>query len=138
MRLRLGRACPIVCRLPESREWKPRETVRLMRMLYVAAVLACLAGCATKQAPAERIVSVPDERIFRIGEQTPPHGFVTVTREVGFRGGGCYLGVMVDGEMAAHIDRAERVTLTLSAGRHVLTATPAQGRGLCGALQTDR
>ncbi|RRU23624.1 hypothetical protein [Stenotrophomonas sp. 278] len=111
-----------------------------MKKLLLPVLLAGLTGCVmpTKQAPPNEVKDVPAERRFEIGEQASPTGTITITRDVGFIGSGCYLGVMIDGAMAAHLDPAERLTVDLSEGRHVLTATPVQGRGLCGALQTEK
>ncbi|MDR2958314.1 MAG: hypothetical protein LBV10_02120 [Stenotrophomonas sp.] len=108
-------------------------------LLVPALLIAALSGCMpTKQASPEQIKDAPAARIFPIDAQGEPTGTVTVTRDVGFVGSGCYLGVMVDGKMAAHLDPAERLSLALAEGRHVLTATPVQGRGLCDVLQSEK
>jgi hypothetical protein len=111
---------------------KDRPTMRTAAALLCALTLA---GCMpTKQAQPNEVVAAPADRVFEIAPQNGPTGTVTITRDVGFVGGGCYLGVMIDGQIAAHLDRAERVTLELAASRHVLTATWIKGRGLCGAM----
>lgn len=102
------------------------------------AMALSVAGCfSTKQPPAADVRDAPAERILLKNEPTTDTGAVVIVRDVGMLAGGCYLGVMVDGELAAKLDRAERVTLHLPAGEHVLTATYVGGRGLCGALQND-
>lgn len=117
---------------------KIERSMKIKVLTLLTATL--LSGCVmpTKQAPAERVTPAPGDRIFAIDEQAQPTGTIVITRDIGMLGGGCFLGVMVDGKMAAHLDRAEQVTLALTEGRHVLTATPVQGRGLCGALQSDK
>lgn len=111
-----------------------------MKHAMLPTLLLCLTGCVmpTKQAPISQIRDVPAERTFPVDDQEQPTGTIRITRDVGFVGSGCYLGVMVDGKIAAHLDPAERVTLQLTEGRHVLTATPVQGRGLCKALQSEK
>lgn len=110
-----------------------------MRKPLTLILCAALCGCMpTKQAAPDQVRDAPAERIFAIAEQKAPTGTITVVRDVGFIGGGCFLGLMVDGKIAAHLDPAERVVLQLSEGRHVLTATLVQGRGLCGALQSEK
>lgn len=110
-----------------------------MRKPLTLILCAALCGCMpTKQAAPEQVRDAPVERIFAIAEQQEPTGTITVVRDVGFVGSGCFLGLMVDGKIAAHLEPAERVALQLSAGRHVLTATFVQGRGLCGALQSEK
>ncbi|EJP77028.1 TPA: hypothetical protein ACOENG_002424 [Stenotrophomonas maltophilia] len=111
----------------------------MKKLLIPTLLIAGLSGCMpTKQASPEQIKDAPTARIFPIGAQGEPTGTITVTRDVGFVGSGCYMGVMVDGKMAAHLDPAERLSLVLAEGRHVLTATPVQGRGLCGVLQSEK
>ncbi|QIO88853.1 hypothetical protein G9274_002538 [Stenotrophomonas rhizophila] len=106
-----------------------------MRNATVILCALALAGCMpTKQAPTSEVTPAPAARVFPIDAQSGPTGTITITRDVGFLGGGCYLGVMIDGKIAAHLDRAERVTFDLAATRHVLTATWIKGRGLCGAM----
>ncbi|HGK7302436.1 TPA: hypothetical protein ACJ509_000262 [Stenotrophomonas maltophilia] len=110
-----------------------------MKSLAIPLLLLTLTGCMpTKQAPPTAVKDAPAERVFPLEQVQGPAGTVTVTRDVGFVGGGCYLGVMVDGKIAAHLDRAERLTVQLPEGRHVLTATPVQGRGLCKVLQSEQ
>lgn len=111
----------------------------MQRKLWITAMLALsAAGCmSTKQPPAADVRDVPVDRILLTTQQSPETGQVVITRDIGMLAGGCYLGVMVDGELAAKLDRAERVTLHLPAGSHILTATYVGGRGLCGALQSD-
>lgn len=106
-------------------------------MRTVAFLLCALAlsGCMpTKQPPAAEVVPVPADRLFPIDFSNGHTGTVTITRDVGFVGSGCYLGVLVNGQMAAHLDPGERVTLELTATRHILTATWIKGRGLCGVM----
>lgn len=111
----------------------------IWRSLFCVVFVLAASGCmtATKQPPAAAVRAVPDDRILvptQAGENT---GRVVITRDVGMLAGGCYLGVMVDGQLVAKLDRAERLELHLTAGDHVLTATAVGGRGLCAALQSD-
>lgn len=108
--------------------------------ILAALAAASLCGCImpTKQPQPQQVREAPAERVFLKGTDNGQTGEAVVVRDVGFVGSGCFLGVMVDGTMAAHLDPGEKVVLPLAPGRHVLTATPVQGRGLCGALQTDK
>ncbi|WP_234003369.1 hypothetical protein [Stenotrophomonas sp. MYb57] len=76
-----------------------------------------------KPAPADRVFALPDQ-----GAST---GNVVVTRDIGAVGSKCAIGVMVDEQMAAHLNTAESVTFALKPGRHLLTVTGIDGPGLC-------
>ena len=108
--------------------------MRMKKNLVVLLGAVALAGCAmpTKQPVASEITEVPRERVERINEQVAPLGRISVTRDVGLLGSGCYLGLLVEGQPAAKLDPGERYSVELSAGRHLLTATFVKGRGLCG------
>ena len=62
--------------------------------MRIAAVILCafaLTGCMpTKQAPTSQVVPAPADRVFPIDAQSGPTGTITITRDVGFIGGGCY------------------------------------------------
>lgn len=104
------------------------------------AVAVLMAGCvqATKQPSPAQVAAVPPDRIFDIGVPPEDAGSISVTRDVGLAGGGCFLGLYVDGSPAAHFDPGERATFKLKPGRHVLTARYVGGRGLCGANSEAR
>lgn len=109
------------------------------KLALAVGVCLTVAGCVmpTKQPMPNEVRPVPGERVFGVPPQSSPLGKVNVTRDVGHIGGACFLGVMVDGKLVAHIDRAERLSMDLGAGRHVLTATWVKGRGLCGAFYNE-
>lgn len=114
-----------------------------MKTKSVAAVLALAVvtgGCvqATKQPSPNQISPVPADRVFTIGDQSADAGSAVVTRDVGLAGGGCFLGLYIDGQPAAHFDPGERTTFKVKPGRHVLTARYVGGRGLCAANSEAR
>lgn len=111
---------------------KLRNTVMTLALPLVAA------GCfmPTKQPDASQVRSAPAEQIFALPDQGTETGTVVVTRDVGAIGSGCALGVMVDEKMAAHLNSAESVSFELRPGRHLLTVTGIDGRGLCALSVT--
>lgn len=111
-----------------------------MKNFLIPLLMVGLVGCVmpTKQAPPDQVRDVPSNRRFEIDPQSQPVGKITVTRDVGILGSGCFLGVMVDGRIAAHLEPAERVEFELGQGRHVLTATLVGGKGLCGLSSEKR
>lgn len=110
-----------------------------MKGFLLVAVAVALAGCVmpTKQPPEGQIVPVPNERLHLFQEAAPGSGKVLVTRDVGMIGSGCYLGLLIDGQLAAKLDAGERATFNLPTGEHLLTVTWVKGRGLCGAFYSD-
>lgn len=97
-----------------------------------------LAGCfmPTKQPDASQVRPAPADQVFLLRDQGAETGTVIVTRDVGAIGSGCALGVMVDEQMAAHLNSAESVSFQLRPGRHLLTVTGIDGRGLCALSAT--
>ncbi|NMZ72981.1 hypothetical protein HBO32_07710 [Pseudomonas nitroreducens] len=60
-----------------------------------------------------------------------------MVRDSGFIGGGCDMGVYVDGRLAARIATQEKVTLYLPA-RPVVVGAGVIGAGLCGTSAARR
>ncbi len=85
----------------------------------------------TKQPDTSLVRSAPPDRVFALPDQGSTTGTVIVTRDVGAVGSKCAFGVMVDEQMAAHLNTAETVSFPLRPGRHLLTATGIDGPGLC-------
>lgn len=103
-----------------------------MRAAMVAVPLLA-AGCfmPTKQPDAAMVKPAPADRVFALPDQGTSTGNVVVTRDIGAVGSKCAIGVMVDEQMAAHLNTAESVTFALKPGRHLLTVTGIDGPGLC-------
>ncbi|WP_153066562.1 hypothetical protein [Xanthomonas arboricola] len=99
-------------------------------------VLACalLASCATKPVSDGAAVSVPSDRAYLYQAAIADGGTLVVTRDAGFQGSACDVGVLIDGKDAARLKPGERVTFNLPAGEVILGAKPV-GAGLCGAAK---
>ncbi|MCE5232912.1 MAG: hypothetical protein ABFC67_10770 [Mizugakiibacter sp.] len=112
----------------------------MKRILFVLVVFAVLllTACATKPISLVDAKPVPADRLLAFSTPSVAgSGELTVVRDVGLTGGGCYLGVFVNHELAVEIDRGERATLYLPAGRFVVSAKSV-GRALCGLKAADR
>ncbi|WP_313318730.1 hypothetical protein [Pseudomonas sp.] len=104
-----------------------------MRILFGAFGLALLAGCTTSPISSGQAKAVPQDRvIYKRGADASAS--ITVTRDTGWvAGGGCYVGVLIDGKLAARIATGETVTFDLPAGRHLIGMSgDPMGNGLCG------
>ena len=101
-----------------------------MKPILFAVALMSLAGCATKPVMPNLASEAPVERVITHQTPIPGGGSVTVVRDKGFTGKGCYLGVFVNGDLAAKLGTAERVRFYLPAGRSLL-GSHTVGGGLC-------
>ncbi|WP_217474926.1 3-isopropylmalate dehydratase [Stutzerimonas stutzeri] len=104
-----------------------------MRPTFVLVTLLALTGCSSWQADPADIKPVPEERLR--GYQTPVAngGELVVTRDFGMRGGGCYVAVMVDRQLAARIHVGEQVRLQVPAGLRIVSIeSDPEDDTLCG------
>lgn len=109
--------------------------MNIARQALIALAALALAGCATKPVAPNLAHEVPADRVMTHQAPIVGGGLITVVRDKGYTGSGCYAGVFVNGDLAAKLGTAERVNLYLPAGRSILAARSV-GNGLCGvALQ---
>jgi hypothetical protein len=106
----------------------------LTKYVAAACIIGALCGCASSPVADKDALPVPPDRIFAIpARQTADQVQITVTRDSGLVAGGCNIGLMVDGSLAAALGTSEQISFFLSPGSHVLTLT-AYGHGLCRDL----
>lgn len=108
-----------------------------MKGLLLAVGLVVLAGCATRQVQPSAAHFVPAERAMALQTPVAGGGSITVVRDAGMTGSGCYAGLFVNGTLAAKLGTAEKVRLYLPAGRAVVSAHSV-GSGLCGIKMQAR
>jgi len=107
-----------------------------MRTALPLILIALLSGCgsiATNHVSEADAKRVPAERLLAL--QQPGDNLVrfSVTRESGFQGGGCYVGLEIDRMLVARFDTSEIAWFHVSPGPHEFAVTrDPQGRGLCG------
>ncbi len=82
-----------------------------MRLSVLFLILLATAGCSSWAPEPEDISAVPAEE---------GAGEIVVTRDFGLRGGGCYIAVLIDRELAARIHVGERARFQVPAGRNVV------------------
>ncbi|MGX8847709.1 hypothetical protein [Pseudomonas aeruginosa] len=108
-----------------------------MKKLIGAFALLLVAGCSTSPVSVETAAPAKAANVYAYqSKPAGPSGSLTVVRDSGFVGGGCDMGVYVDGRLVARIATKEKVTLFLPVGSKVVGAGIV-GAGLCGA-NTDR
>ena len=110
-----------------------------MRPLLVFTALLSLAGCSSWQPDAEDIEPVPAERVLAYQQPLENAGEVVVTRDFGLRGGGCYIAVLIDRQLAASIHVGEMVRFQVPAGARIVSiGTDPLDDTLCGKLSLRR
>lgn len=108
----------------------------MARMFLPTLLLALLlGGCATTPVPISKAKQAPPDRVlgFQItaGDKTAT---LTVIRDEGLIGSGCYSAVYINQILAARLDVAEYARFYVAPGEIVLRAgRDTQGKGLCGA-----
>lgn len=103
-----------------------------MKNILIAMLALGLAGCATSPVTSDQARPVPPERMLAFGTGEPASsGVLSVTRDSGFLGGGCYLGFYIDGQLAAKFDTAEKGIFYVKPGEHVIGIGNPGGGGLC-------
>lgn len=104
-----------------------------MRSILLAMPLLLLAGCSSFRADPEHVRAVPEDRLLAFQETREEAAQIVVTRDFGVMGGGCYIAVEVDRQVAARIGVGERATFRVAPGRHIVGITPdRQDDTLCG------
>lgn len=103
-----------------------------MRVLILAFTLIGLAGCSSTVTPLSQAKLAPPERLLKFQDPTKEKASLTIIRDRGFGGAGCFASVYIDGEVAAKLEPGEKATFYVKTGESVVGAG-LEGRGLCGA-----
>ena len=92
-----------------------------MRLLIALTSMLSLTACSSWQPDAEDIVPVPADRVLAYQQPVGHSGEVVVTRDFGWRGGGCYIALMIDRELAARIHVGEVVRFQVPSGARIVS-----------------
>ncbi|MBM7060593.1 3-isopropylmalate dehydratase [Pseudomonas sp. UL073] len=110
-----------------------------MRSIVTLLSLTLLAGCSSYRADPDRVQAVPSERLLAFQQSEAAGGEIVVNRDLGFLGGGCYVEVRVDRQLAARIGVGEVATFQVPAGDRIVgIAADAQDETLCGKGRLNR
>jgi hypothetical protein len=98
-----------------------------------------LIGCASTPVPVTLAKTTPNDRVLAFQDPSDlNNATITITRDKGFLGGGCYAGVYIDMVLVARLGVGEAVTLYLAPGEKLLrVGRDPEGRGLCGLEQSN-
>lgn len=99
----------------------------------IAFVLVLISGCATSPVSLDKSTPVPTERLFAFQNAIADGASITVLRDSGFTGSGCYGTFSINGVLAARFGVSESATFHLPAGDFLLRyGTDPQGKAICG------
>lgn len=111
-----------------------------MRKLWLAiGITSVLAGCGTTQTSMSEARPVPPAFVYT-SQRAPSQdeAKLTVIRDSGFAGGGCRVGLFVDGKRMADLEPKEMITVHVKSGQRILGVGPAaDGRGLCSLVGSE-
>ncbi|MFC3873288.1 hypothetical protein [Neisseria musculi] len=104
-----------------------------MKNVLVLAVALAASGCATAPVVSGMAKDVPAERVLAYAEPREDYARVEITRDSGFLGSGCYLGVMYRQTLLARFAAGERAVFYIPEGDwNFAVVQDPRGRGLCG------
>lgn len=92
-----------------------------MRLIVALTAVLSLTACSSWQPDLDEIKPIPAERVLAYQEPLENAGEVVVTRDFGLRGGGCYIAVMIDRELAARIHVGEVVRFQVPSGARIVS-----------------
>lgn len=108
-----------------------------MRSILAVLSLLALSGCASYQS--DEADPVPADRLLAYQDAGQGSVKVDVSRDVGFLGGGCYVALTIDQEVAARIGAGESASFHVPAGQHVVGIIgDKDGDGLCSQAMLRR
>lgn len=91
-----------------------------MRLICAVLPLLALAGCSSFQAAPDKVAAVPSERLLAYQQPVEGSGLIVVNRDLGMLGGGCYVAVLVDRQVAARIGMGEQARFHVPPGNRVV------------------
>ena len=108
-----------------------------MKRIYILLLLIFFAnGCATAPTSISKAKEAPPNRVLAF--QTPTSdksATLTMIRDEGFLGGGCYYAVSINGVLAARLNPTEFARFYLEPGEILMRyGRDPQGQGLCSSF----
>lgn len=108
----------------------------MKRALAVLAMSASLTGCgfiASNAVRDQNTRPVPSDRLLAYQNRADGLALISVVREIGMEGGGCFFGLEIDHVLAARIDPGEIAYFYIKPGQRDFAVTrDPNGRALCG------
>lgn len=94
----------------------------MLKMIFAALLPALLVACSTTPvAPADAVAADPARVLaFQEVRSSTDRATITVVRDSGYIGSGCYLGVHINGTLAARLAPSERVSFIVRPGESLI------------------
>lgn len=110
-----------------------------MKIIIIGIVALIVSGCATSPPSLSDVRQVPRDRLLAYQDKTEKTtASITVIRDSGFIGGGCFYALSIDGRLAARLDTAEMAKFYVEPGELLLkSSSDPEGKGLCGAFPDE-
>src|SRR5476649_2274353 len=91
-----------------------------MKKIILALCIIATSGCATSAISPDKASLVPSNRVFAFQNSNENNPVLTVVRDTGMLGSGCFYGLYVKGEGKVCIsdDSLSEKEISLSAGQH--------------------
>ena len=104
-----------------------------MRSILFAVPVFLLVGCSSFRADPEHVRPVPQDRLLAFQQGEAGSARIVVNRDFGVMGGGCYVAIEVDRQVAARIGVGEQASFQVKPGTHIVGITPDRmDDTLCG------
>ncbi|SDO77276.1 3-isopropylmalate dehydratase [Pseudomonas jinjuensis] len=101
-----------------------------MRSILAVLSLLALAGCSS--VPSDEVQPVPEKRLLAYQQATAHSTQLTVERDTGFLGAGCFVAFSIDRQLVARIGASESASFHVPPGTHVVgIGIDEEGDGLC-------
>jgi len=110
--------------------------LKFVHAIAVSATVLLSACAAVRTSPVEesKTQPAPKERVFAYQEASEGTLPVSITRDGGLFGSGCFIAVEANRKLLARLDPGEVVRFHLPPGEHELTVLPdPMGKGLCSS-----
>ncbi|MGR7688994.1 hypothetical protein ACU6XV_13560 [Klebsiella aerogenes] len=91
-----------------------------MKKIFLVLAMVGLSGCATSAVTPEKAKLVPDNRVFAYQKPIEHGAELTVIRDSGMLGAGCFYGFYINKQRVASLDTGEKVSFNLPAGEYIL------------------
>ncbi|EMB4326662.1 hypothetical protein RJ492_005330 [Pluralibacter gergoviae] len=91
-----------------------------MKALIIALSVLSLTGCATSATDPAKAKLAPKDRVYSYQEPIDNGATLTVIRDHGMLGAGCYYGFYINKKRAASLSTSERADFKLPAGEWML------------------
>ncbi|KQN63619.1 hypothetical protein [Erwinia sp. Leaf53] len=101
-----------------------------MKNIVFVATLLALAGCSSSAVPVDKAKTATADRAFKFQAPKKGDAQLTVVRDSGIVGSGCYAAIFINGQKSALLNASEKVTFSLPGGEYEVGAA-FDGAALC-------